>query len=393
MSPASSAARQVRSAVTTCSSSACAPVAHRTQAIKGRDAERAGEVPVRAAAGHSLAQLPTHLGRDRPGDLVEASHRRRPLERRPREPAADLEAGPFERGPQRLHGPLEPAGVFHRRGARIDDGPGVLGHDVGTVAPLDEAHVQRQPASMVPEGADRPDLRRQLVYGARAPGRIDAGVRWNPAHPQLELAAALAAGLDRPFRQGRLQHEDGTAPAGFLFDQSSGGTAAPLLVRGPQHDRARPGQPPDGGQGPHGQHPDDDARLHVEHARSVQAAALLPQRHPLELPDGPDGIEVPQQHDLPLRRAGPEGRAHVGTAGGRGDALDGSAHLAEMFRQSFPAAIDGGRIGGRGLQTDELGQYPDQPVVAGIAELVQRVHWGIIRGWDTTTGGRSRTGC
>ena len=134
------------------------------------------------------------------------------------------------------------------------------------------------------------------------------------------------------------------------------------------------GQPPGRGQRPHGQHPDDDARLHVEDPRSVQAAVGLAQRHPLDLSDRPDRVEMPEEHDLPRRRPGAEGRAQMRAAGGRRDALDRSLHLAESLRQPLAAAIDRGRIGSGRLQAHQLGQYADQPVVTIIAELTQGRH-------------------
>ena len=281
---------------------------------------------------------------------------------------------PFQHRPQRLHAPLDPVRVLHRRRAGVDDRPGVLGHDVGPVSPLDDPDVQRHSAPVIAERPDRPDLGGELVYGARAPRRIDARVSRDAAYPQLELSASLAARLHRPARQRRLQHEDGTAPTGLLLDQTAGRTAAALLVRRPQHDHPEVVQAAGRGQRPHGQHPDADAGLHVEHAGSVQAAGRLAQRHALDLPHGPHRVEMPEEHHPPRRRRGPEGRSQMRAAGGRRNALDRAPHLAEVLRQPLAAAIDRGRLGGGRLQSHQLAQHVDQPLATTIAVLTQGRH-------------------
>ena len=88
----------------------------------------------------------------------------------------------------------------------------------------------------------------------------------------------------------------------------------------------------------HGGECQGDAGLHVERARPAEAVAVTSERHAPERPDGPDRVEVAQEHhrsSLP-REAGTEMvppfllRQHV----------DGCTGLAQHVSQDGSAAID-----------------------------------------------------
>src|SRR5438067_2942067 len=46
------------------------------------------------------------------------------------------------------------------------------------------------------------------------------------------------------------------------------------------------------------EHADGDARLHIEDARTVQPPVDARERHPVELADGPDRVEMTEEQDL-----------------------------------------------------------------------------------------------
>ena len=140
-----------------------------------------------------------------------------------------------------------------------------------------------------------------LVNGAGAFAGIDAGVRRDARDDDLELAAALAAGLHRASRKRRLEDEHGVASSRLFLDRGARGLTADLLVGRPEHD-------------------DPSARDRRRARRSARAAAipsampafmsnepgpvqpalLAPDRHSRQLADGPDRVEVAEQQHLPI---------------------------------------------------------------------------------------------
>ena len=72
------------------------------------------------------------------------------------------------------------------------------------------------PRDVLQSGRD--DLMRQLVDRARALAGIDAGVRRDAVHRELEIAAPLAAGLHRAAGQRGFEHEHRVAPSRFRLD-------------------------------------------------------------------------------------------------------------------------------------------------------------------------------
>ena len=173
----------------------------------------------------------------------------------------------------------------------------------GRRAARDDPDVDADAARQILEPLDGRDLRRQLVNGARALARIEAGVRGDAVHGELELAAALARGLQRAARQRRLEHEHG-APTAAPPPRSSRATSRCRSLR-----RSSTASSTGGCGVPVARSAVDrgerqrDARLHVEDARAVQPVAVAPQRHALERADRPHRIEVAeQQHRRPRRR-------------------------------------------------------------------------------------------
>ena len=75
------------------------------------------------------------------------------------------------------------------------------------------------PVAEVGELGEPRDLPGQLVDGAGAAGRVDAGVGGDAGGADAEVADALARGLERAPRQRRLEHQHRAAASGLGFDE------------------------------------------------------------------------------------------------------------------------------------------------------------------------------
>ena len=140
------------------------------------------------------------------------------------------------------------------------------------VPPAMRADVEREAARRILKRGDRDDLVRELVDGARAlPGSRPACAE-TPCTDELELAAALAAVLTAP--PGSDGSSTSTAALSWrhVLDRGPRRPAADLFIRRPEHRRRaarRQRRLPQRAQ-PRASH--RDARLHVEHPRSVETA-------------------------------------------------------------------------------------------------------------------------
>ena len=105
----------------------------------------------------------------------------------------------------------------------------------------------------------------------------------------------------------------------------------------PEHDDPRRCRWRDGAQRADRQQRDGQAGLHVEDARAVEPAVRLAERHPLELADIPDGVEV-AEHAGPSGPAPPTSarrwspRSWIGD--GRDAGADRRARVAAISRRS-----------------------------------------------------------
>ena len=130
-------------------------VADRAEAVECRDAERAGEIAVRAAAGAALFQRHADLRRNAPGLLEQHHHRRCAFERRAIESAFhfDLRARCERR--QRTHRALHAIRIRARDGARIDRRARLGRNDVRARAARDHANGQRDAVGGILQIVDR----------------------------------------------------------------------------------------------------------------------------------------------------------------------------------------------------------------------------------------------
>ena len=87
-----------------------------------------------------------------------------------------------------------------------------------------------------------------------------------------------------------------------------------------------------------GEHPEADACLHVERARSVQPPAFLADGHARQLAHRPHGVEVPDDEHLP--GPGAEARDEMIAGVGLRDGRHLGADVTQPSSQRRPAAID-----------------------------------------------------
>ena len=285
------------------------------------------------------------------------------LERRAIEPAGDLERAPARCGVNARI--AADASASARVMARASMARVPRRTTFGARAAADDADGERDAVRQV--------LRSSMARIWRASSRIALtplpGSRpacaGHAARDHLELADALAAGLQRAARQRRLEHQHRLALRRFGFDQRARRPLpisssvvhsiddAAVVERAAIDARARR------------QRRQADAGLHVEHAGPVQPAAFALERHPLELADRPHRVEVAEQEDLP--RAAAEAGAQVIAGGGRWHARHRAADRLEPRRQLGAAAIDRGRIVARRFDRDERFDELEQPIVIGEA--------------------------
>ena len=168
-------------------------------------------------------------------------------------------------------------------------------------------------------------------------------MRGDAVHRQLELAAALARGLQRAARQRRLEHEHGAPTAAPRPRSSSrdvplpisssvvhsivtGGCGVPVARSAAHRRRSRCAMP----------------AFMSNVPGTVQPVAVPAERHPLERADRPDGVEVAEQQHRRVPSPA-NARAKVVAALGAGDSVSTSrAGLRDSIAASSrAAAIDG----------------------------------------------------
>ena len=172
-------------------------------------------------------------------------------------------------------------------------------HNIGARAACNHARIHRDALLQIGERRDFRDLARQLQHRAGACFVIDARVRRLALHGDRVIADAFARGLEFAFEsRTRLDEErNSTLPRG-LFGELPRSLAADFFVRihlkqnVPAHRDFEHAQRMDG------ENEERDARFHVQHAGSPQAALLLAERHVRQRAERPNGIGMRQHQDL-----------------------------------------------------------------------------------------------
>src|SRR5919199_2662278 len=202
----------------------------RAEAVEHRDAERAHEVAVRAAAGGALVEVQAELLAVLSRLLEQAGRFGRALERRPREAALELEPRSPEEREQARERPLDLGHVRRMCDADVDPGLRVVGDDVLAHAAADDADVDGDAVPRVVQAPQDEDLVRELLDGARAFVGVRARVRRLAVDDEAVAGEPLAGGLEVPARGRRLEHEGGRDVAGRLLDKRPSREASDLLV-------------------------------------------------------------------------------------------------------------------------------------------------------------------
>ena len=115
------------------------------------------------------------------------------------------------------------------------------------------------------------------------------------------------------------------------------------------------------------EHRHGDACLHVEDAGTVETARVLAERLALELTDGPDGVEMPEQKDSRPRAS--EVGSDVIAARLARQPVHGRANRLEAPRQFSAAAIDGWLVGARRFDRYQGLDRLAQPVLACLTPI------------------------
>ena len=101
----------------------------------------------------------------------------------------------------------------------------------------------------------------------------------------------------------------------------------------------------------------------------MQPAVLARERHPPELPDGPDGVEVAEQEHL--RRAAAELDQEMVAAARAGQRRDATADRRQPRRQLGAARVHRALLGRRRLEAHERLHGVEQPSVLSAAEMLE----------------------
>ena len=124
-------------------------------------------------------------------------------------------------------------------GAEIGYGAGAVGDYVGARATFDDVHVDGGAALRIIPICNTRNLVREFVDGVDAFFGGEACVRGAAMDDEFGFADAFARGFQQAAgAEGRFEHEDGVAAAGFGFDKFAGGIAADFFVGGPEEDDA-----------------------------------------------------------------------------------------------------------------------------------------------------------
>ena len=274
------AARGTSASISTCSCRRMRAVADGAKAVECRHAERRREVAIGSAAGAALFELHADLRRNASRQLEQLDHAR----------ASVRAAGVRTRRVTSMRAPADSAGVARNRRLTRSASARVLARASMIARASSGTTFARVPPRMTPTVTVTPragSCNSSMAVICRASSRT-ALTPWPGSSPacadttacdHLELADALAAGLQRSARKRRLEHQDRLATRGFGFDQRARRLAADLFIGRPQHHCPAGLERAALEHGPRGQRREADARFHVEHAGTMQPSAVALERH------------------------------------------------------------------------------------------------------------------
>ena len=199
------------------------------QAVESRQADRGGEVAVRAAAGRALAEFQANRPGDGPGPSEEAGDLLGPLHRRPVEAAVDGQAGSRQVGAGLADRVLDHRGLFEGRGADIHAGRCAGRHHVRGRPAFDHADIHRDAGLVIGQGVEVEDLVGEFLDGADALSWLDPRMSRLPLDLDHEMANTLPRRLERAVGQWWFKDKNVLADMpGGLLDQPSRDVGLPI---------------------------------------------------------------------------------------------------------------------------------------------------------------------
>src|SRR5713226_2223312 len=319
-------------------------VADSAEAVESWNAERGGEVSVRAATDGAFAQGKIHLFRERLR-AGEESRAHFAFERRTVETAGGFKASSPIKWTQSVQAAFQTSHVGNAKRTQIEYHARAFRDYVHARAAFDYAGVDGDAAAKIIPSFDARDLPRQFVDSVDPFLRRETRMRGAAMHDQFSLADALAGRFQQAARaEGRLEDEDGVAAARFRFEESARGFAADLLVGSPKEDEASAKRHFRVLKRLQREKRLNDSGFHVKGSRAVSFAAFHSERHFGERPGGVDRIVVAQDQKL-ARTTRLRGRLsdaeEIATMLLR-DSLHARAVLIPLFRDNAAATIGGG---------------------------------------------------
>src|SRR6185437_5040442 len=323
------------------------PFADRPESIQNANAQGCGKASIRAAAGRRFAQIQADLA---PQGLRAAKERLdagRAFERRPRNPAPNLDARTLQDRPQAAQFALQQPRIREPRIAKIYFRAGAVGYHVRYRPAGNNRGLYRDAAPRIIPPHQPHDLRRKLVDGVHSLLRIDSRMRRAAADDQFGRAHALALRLQPAIGPQRwFQHQHGVAAERLPLDELSRSLAADFFIRVPQEHQPLAGLNAQRPQRIHREERHHVPRLHVERSGPPGAPARKAERHRANRPHGVYRVEMAEHHDLPsaageLAVARRYFRANMVAAFALPEDVNARAAAAPFARDDFAESVHG----------------------------------------------------
>lgn len=184
-----------------------------SEPVERRDAQRGGEIAVRAATRGTFSERQPHL----PGKEFRSGKKRRAefsFERRAIEAAVHFQPSAGMNRTKRVQQAFKPAHIRDAQSAKIEDGAGELGDDIYASAAFDDVGIDGNSAARVVPFLNARKLQCQFVDGVHALLGSQARVRSPAMDEKLRFANGFAGRLKQTMTaERRLEHKDGIAAA------------------------------------------------------------------------------------------------------------------------------------------------------------------------------------
>ncbi len=319
-------------------------LADATHAIERGNSDAGGEVAVRTAADCCFVEFPVEFAGDRPCLLVKRCDSGIALHGQAVDATFDAERAMLVKRFQRAEAAVEAGGLLRSLDANIDFDRSFRRNHIGARTTADDSGIDRQTALQVVKLRHFDDLAREFENRAVSLAGFEACVRGDASDGESVIANALARGLDGTVPGCGFEYENGGRLAGQRFRNLTRRTTADFFIGNKEYcdwtrQRSKPClQRLD--RMPH----QSNARLHVEHARAVEAAIGLAAGHGGESAERVHGVEMPEQEDgLGFFASGKIDLYVIAEVVGVVDA-HAAAERFEFLREKDAHAIGGGLV-------------------------------------------------